>query len=145
MNEPTGIEAQVCADIAARQRLGIAKYGCTVADSGDDMLTHGYQEALDLSVYLRAEIERRKWQPIKTAPRDGSDILVYLECATVPIVHIAFYRSAEEWEKSGKYCGGFDGIDDWLGWWSYTINSVGQQRILPTHWMPLPKPPIDAT
>lgn len=57
--KPTGVEARVCADIAARQRLGIAKYGCTVEQSPDDMLCHAYQEALDLAVYLKAEIERR--------------------------------------------------------------------------------------
>lgn len=56
---PTGIEAMVCADIAARQRLGIKKYGRTVAESTDDMLRHAYEEALDLAVYLRAEMERR--------------------------------------------------------------------------------------
>ena len=56
---PTGIEAMVCADIARRQRGGIKKYGCTVAESPDDMLKHAYEEALDLAVYLRAEMERR--------------------------------------------------------------------------------------
>jgi len=60
IEEPTGIEAQVCADIAARQRLGIAKYGVTVEQSPDDMLQHAYEEALDLAVYLKAEIEKRK-------------------------------------------------------------------------------------
>ena len=57
---PTGIEAIVCADIAHRQQLGIAKYGCTVAESTDNMLQHAYEEALDLAVYLRAEIARRR-------------------------------------------------------------------------------------
>jgi hypothetical protein len=56
----TGVEARVCADIAARQRVGIAKYGVTVEQSPDDMLRHAYEEALDLSVYLKAEIERRQ-------------------------------------------------------------------------------------
>ena len=60
MNTPTGIEKLVCNDIAARQALGIKKYGCTVAESPDDMLNHAYQEALDLCVYLKAEIEKRK-------------------------------------------------------------------------------------
>lgn len=55
----TGVEARVCEDIAARQRLGIAKYGCTVEQSPDDMLRHAYEEALDLAVYLKAELERR--------------------------------------------------------------------------------------
>lgn len=59
MQSITGVEARVCADIAARQRLGIAKYGVTVEQSPDDMLRHAYEEALDLAVYLRAELERR--------------------------------------------------------------------------------------
>ena len=59
MNEPIGIEKLVCEDIAKRQQIGIKKYGCTVEQSPDDMLTHAYQEALDLAVYLKAEIEKR--------------------------------------------------------------------------------------
>lgn len=60
MSEPaTGVEARVCEDIAARQRFGIAKYGRTVEQSTDDTIQHAYEEALDLAVYLRAEIERR--------------------------------------------------------------------------------------
>jgi len=60
---PTGIEKSVCEDIAARQQKGIAKYGKTVAESPDDMLQHAYEEALDLAVYLKAEITKRKLQP----------------------------------------------------------------------------------
>jgi septal ring factor EnvC (AmiA/AmiB activator) len=62
---PTGIEALVCGDIAARQALGIKKYGQTVADNPLPLrawLRHGYEEALDLAVYLRrsmAEIDAR--------------------------------------------------------------------------------------
>ena len=59
MNKPTGIEQLVCDDIAARQRLGILKYGRTVAESSDDMLIHAYEESLDLCVYLKAEITKR--------------------------------------------------------------------------------------
>ena len=60
MNQPTGIEKLVCDDIAARQRLGILKYGRTVAESPDDMLIHAYEESLDLCVYLKAEITKRE-------------------------------------------------------------------------------------
>lgn len=60
MSGATGIEAAVCADIARRQALGIAKYGTTVADNPLDLrqwLQHAFEEALDLSVYLRRSIE----------------------------------------------------------------------------------------
>jgi len=55
----TGIEAIVCQDIAARQELGIKKYGLTVADnplSHRDWLKHAYEEALDMAIYLRRSI-----------------------------------------------------------------------------------------
>ena len=53
---PSGIEAEVCADIAHRQALGIAKYGQTVADSPLPLrawLQHAYEEVLDQAVYLK--------------------------------------------------------------------------------------------
>lgn len=54
--EPTGIEAQVCQDIAARQALGVAKYGCTVAENPLQhraWLQHAYEECLDQAIYLK--------------------------------------------------------------------------------------------
>ena len=53
---PSGIEAIVCRDIADRQRLGIAKYGTTVAQNPLELrewLEHQYQELLDAAVYCR--------------------------------------------------------------------------------------------
>jgi hypothetical protein len=62
---PTGTEAAVCQMIAARQQLGIAKYGQTVADNPIDQrawLQHALEETLDQAVYLKRaidEIDRR--------------------------------------------------------------------------------------
>lgn len=56
----SGTEAAVCADIAARQRLGVAKYGTTVKDnplSLKEWLQHAYEECLDQAVYLRRAID----------------------------------------------------------------------------------------
>lgn len=55
-----GTEARVCADIAARQAKGIAKYGTTVEDNPlplRDWLQHAYEEVLDQAVYLKRAIE----------------------------------------------------------------------------------------
>ena len=52
----SGVEAEVCADIAARQAKGIAKYGTTVAAnplSLEQWLQHAYEECLDQAVYLK--------------------------------------------------------------------------------------------
>lgn len=56
---PTGVEADVCNDISARQRFGIAKYGTTVAENPLPLrawLQHAYEECLDQAVYLRRAI-----------------------------------------------------------------------------------------
>ena len=59
------IEQQVCADILARQKVGIAKYGCTVAENPLELRAwclHAYQESLDFCIYLKraiAEIDRQ--------------------------------------------------------------------------------------
>ena len=56
---PTGIEAEVCADIARRQALGKNKYGTTVADNPLTLrqwLQHALEEALDQAVYLKRAI-----------------------------------------------------------------------------------------
>lgn len=53
---PTGIEAQVCEDIARRQQFGLHKYGTTVAQNPLELrqwLQHQYEELLDAAVYTR--------------------------------------------------------------------------------------------
>ena len=57
----TGTEARVCEDIAARQALGVRKYGVTVEANPltlRDWLQHAYEETLDQAVYLRRAIEQ---------------------------------------------------------------------------------------
>ena len=60
MNDtPTGIELQVCEDIATRQKKGLAKYGQTVLDNPiplEDWLQHAYEETLDKAIYLKRAI-----------------------------------------------------------------------------------------
>lgn len=59
MSQPTGIEWEVCDDIAKRQAKGVAKYGTTVADNPLELkewLQHAYEETLDKAVYLKRAI-----------------------------------------------------------------------------------------
>lgn len=56
---PTGIEAEVCKDIAERQRKGITKYHTTVAENPLKLrgwLQHAYEETLDKAIYLKRAI-----------------------------------------------------------------------------------------
>ncbi len=58
------------------------------------------------------------WQPIETAPRGETFILA---C------------------RAGSEIAGVLGWDEDHGWYWY--NDMFQPRVIPTHWMPLPKPP----
>jgi hypothetical protein len=55
-----GIWFLVIRDMRERDKAGFEKYGTRLqAHNGRDHLIDAYQEALDLVVYLRAEIEKR--------------------------------------------------------------------------------------
>ena len=57
----SGIEAQVCADIVARQAKGLGKYGVTVADNPlthQQWLEHAYYECLDMAIYLKRALAK---------------------------------------------------------------------------------------
>lgn len=75
MKSPTGIELEVCNDIAARQRKGVKKYGVTVAENPLDLkewLQHAYEETLDNAIYLKRairEIEEKSRRRRRVARR----------------------------------------------------------------------------
>ena len=75
---------------------------------------------------LRAEIERLQcqWQPIKTAPRDGTYILLgwFFDGGGGGYPEVAFWHSTKQ-----LWCS------------SRLLNAEGYYS--PTHWMPLPDPP----
>ncbi len=77
------------------------------------------------------------WQSIETAPRDGTDIIVGFDFASVWIIHVAWYRD-------GTPESGAEKPSD-VGWWSYVRHSVTQELLngfyTPTHWIPLPEVP----
>ena len=63
-----------------------------------------------------------EWQPIETAPRDGSEIIVLDDGAV---------RSAVWSDTINKFTGDGGNVFNWC------------ER--PTHWMPLPSPPTSAS
>jgi hypothetical protein len=56
------------------------------------------------------------WQPIETAPRDGTSVLAVWAYGAHEVVR-------------------------WCGWW----DANGFTRPEPTHWLPLPPPPKEPT
>jgi hypothetical protein len=55
-----------------------------------------------------------EWQPIDTAPKDGTDVLIFCDDEIV----------------IGSFAGGM--------WW---FDQIRYEKHAPTHWMPLPAPP----
>jgi hypothetical protein len=70
------------------------------------------------------------WQPIETAPKDGTEVLLWLQPPYNSIEKARWFDLWGNWqigefpEDSDEYCG---------------IGSA-----LPTHWMPIPTPPVIA-
>jgi hypothetical protein len=64
------------------------------------------------------EALRPDWQPIETAPKDGTEVLCFV--GGIGMGPMVLY---------------------WMhGYWREKANSLGLKRP-PTHWMPLPAPP----
>lgn len=75
-----------------------------------------------------------EWQPIETAPKDGTQILLYCNYYSSSNIEIGSFRNDDN-DKEGEEKGWFDN--------SYDDFSCGYAStpLAPTHWMPLPDPP----
>ena len=79
-----------------------------------------------------------QWQPIETAPKDGSFFL------GADAEDVCLCQWAEEVEDGVDYMGNDAGFQDMLFQRFYPSRSFGlrqYQGLQPTHWMPLPEPP----
>ena len=75
-----------------------------------------------------------EWQPIETAPKDGSNILLWEGSSTTPFIGYWFpgenhlkarwTANSEHYDTDGNAC---------------VIDRISSEYV--THWMPLPKPP----
>lgn len=77
----------------------------------------------------------KEWQPIETAPKDGTLILVYNGenegyCTGKHQIGTASWEMAYSGYTDDKRC-------EWLS----NACCDGVSNYKPTHWMPLPKPP----
>ena len=62
------------------------------------------------------------WQPIETAPRDGTHVLLFSPDAREPFVRVGFFLDGDWW-------------DTWCERRGFPIDADS------SHWMPLPEPP----
>jgi hypothetical protein len=79
-----------------------------------------------------------RWQPIETAPRDGTPILAYN--GMVGVYNTAFTTWFDSDENLMRKPG-YEGFP--CGFWSTGLNGYpfGRWDCQPSHWMPLPAPP----
>lgn len=88
----------------------------------------------DVSLYSRPKVEamliecrnKFEWQPIETAPKDGKYYLLYKNGR----INNARWR---------------DGTWGGEGWCYEMAENIanGHTKNMPTHWMPLPEPPVE--
>ena len=69
---------------------------------------------------LRIMLSQDNWQPIETAPKDGTDVILWDPALDVGVT----IGSWSDYKKSGD-------------WWMEGEQVTG----FPSHWMPLPEPP----
>lgn len=90
--------------------------------------------------HQRSEVNTMKedvgtgWRDIESAPRDGSEILVFEATPTGPFMRVGYWEEHGEDIDTGRPSSGWSEADDgYVGF------------INPTHWMPLPAPPTKGT
>lgn len=72
------------------------------------------------------------WKPIETAPKDGTDVLLWEKWSDAPIVgwyhnrNGKWYANTEHYNTDGNAC---------------VIDNLSQELI--THWQHLPEPPCE--
>lgn len=98
----------------------IDSLNCCVSESIND-------QAIKAITTLQAELEKLRkdaeWQPIETAPKDGTRFLV-VEATKRPFVALWLDADHPDVDDAG-----------WYDHWNF-------DPVSPTHWKPLPKPPV---
>lgn len=82
-----------------------------------------------------------EWQPIETAPRDGTSILVWQGPAYDPLWAIVYWQEGQNLRPYGEQLTEAEIADAAESGWEVWHSSSLTKAKWPTHWMPLPTPP----
>jgi hypothetical protein len=91
------------------------------------------QTEVDLIAALSRSAPRMQWQPIETAPKDGTRVWIYVPDFD-PNEYVASFAHTDLPDDHEDYWEGWTFADEVL------INHSCEEPE-PTHWMPLPAPP----
>lgn len=78
------------------------------------------------------------WQPIDTAPKDGTRILLFFPTFRSMNVQIG------SWSHSQHYDNGKLTHESARWWYGSTVGLWGGKESEPTHWMPIPEGPVSS-
>lgn len=113
-----------CVDLPASIKGLVRKL--EVADNHAQALEMVINAGTANELRLKAEVERlTKWQPIETAPRDGTEIIGR---AGLWVEVTAFFKGTKPWERKEA-------------WVTSNDDEGYAQDFKPTHWLPLPEIP----
>ena len=136
MSEPTEREKKDRADCIAWYG---EKNGNEIADHWENLIKRIKENPTIIKPRLGKKGEEMenesKWQPIETAPKDGTRILLYGSYQ---------WEDYEDRKESGIIVGYFrlcDWNDDDNGSWVAVNANPYTDYVQPTHWMPLPNHP----
>ena len=87
--------------------------------------------ACDNDIQQFAQALQPQWQPIESAPKDGTRIMLWEQYSDVPFVG---WWVPSAWTVSHEHV---DAVGGWEG--AIVVDRIEQKFI--THWMPLPQPP----
>lgn len=79
-----------------------------------------------------------EWQLIETAPKDGTDVLIWEQYSSTPVVARYFVYKDRLGQDIGKWLACREHYD--VDGDACLVDRLSQELI--THWMPLPVPPV---
>lgn len=78
-----------------------------------------------------------EWQPIETAPKDGTKVLIVNDEGAIDVAgYIEQWNERDEWVRKAKDGDVYRTVREDRGYWGTGT------AYCPTHWMPLPAPPV---
>lgn len=144
------IDNHVDGEFDQHQRDALIMTGIDEAAQACTAICHDHNAALRARIE-QLEGEQMGWQPIETAPKDGTLVDVWLGNAEFPrrVTDVSFREptEGEYWVNGSSDPDTSQGqFDEKAGWFE---NSIGTYKLQgdeePTHWQPLPVAPSQAS